>query len=166
MVYCLLLWLMDTCILCSPGGLSSTARSTDIPAVLNSKRLLLFCRVGLGLTSAVSAGELSMIATSSDTPAVTITVLQGWAESDFSSQFCYENYVQLRSMKRARDIREQLVNLMERVEIELVSDPDNYGESSALCPSNLISRRTCTLPVFLDFLSVYSRPRPVSEPQH
>lgn len=53
---------------------------------------------------------------------------QGWAESDFSSQFCYENYVQLRSMKRARDIRDQLVNLMERVEIELVSDAENHGE--------------------------------------
>jgi hypothetical protein len=52
---------------------------------------------------------------------------QGWAESDFSSQWCYENYVQLRSMKRARDIREQLTNLMERVEIELVSDADNHG---------------------------------------
>lgn len=35
--------------------------------------------------------------------------------------------MQLRSMKRARDIREQLVNLMERVEIELVSDSDNHG---------------------------------------
>lgn len=31
-------------------------------------------------------------------------------------------------MKRARDIREQLVNLMERVEIELVSDADNLGK--------------------------------------
>jgi hypothetical protein len=55
------------------------------------------------------------------------THLQGWAESDFSSQWCFENYVQLRSMKRARDIREQLTNLMERVEIELVSDSENYG---------------------------------------
>jgi hypothetical protein len=52
--------------------------------------------------------------------------VQGWAESDFSSQWCYENYVQLRSMKRARDIQEQLVNLMDRVEIELVSDVENH----------------------------------------
>jgi hypothetical protein len=56
---------------------------------------------------------------------------QGWAESDFSSQWCFENYVQLRSMKRARDIRDQLVNLMERVEITLVSDSENYGEIAA-----------------------------------
>eukprot|EP00879_Flechtneria_rotunda_P010545 GHRR01011025.1.p1 GENE.GHRR01011025.1~~GHRR01011025.1.p1 ORF type:complete len:1017 (+),score=386.99 GHRR01011025.1:232-3282(+) len=57
-----------------------------------------------------------------------LNVYNGWAESDFSSQYCFENYVQLRSMKRARDIREQLVNLMERVEIELVSDVENHGE--------------------------------------
>lgn len=60
-------------------------------------------------------------------PPPSLSVTQGWAESDFSSQWCYENYVQLRSMKRARDIREQLVNLMERVEIELVSDVENHG---------------------------------------
>jgi hypothetical protein len=34
-------------------------------------------------------------------------------------------------MKRARDIREQLVNLMDRVEIELVSDVENHGEGVA-----------------------------------
>jgi hypothetical protein len=60
-------------------------------------------------------------------------VLQGWAESDFSSQWCFENYVQLRSMKRARDIREQLTNLMERVEIELASDSENYGALQPCC---------------------------------
>jgi len=46
----------------------------------------------------------------------------GWAESGFSTQYCYENYIQIRSMKRARDIRDQLLGLMERVEIELVSN--------------------------------------------
>ena len=34
---------------------------------------------------------------------------------------CYENYIQHRSMKRARDVRDQLEGLMERVEIEVVS---------------------------------------------
>ena len=34
-------------------------------------------------------------------------------------------FVQARSMKRARDIRDQLVGLMERVEIEMVSDSSN-----------------------------------------
>lgn len=38
-----------------------------------------------------------------------LNVYDGWAEAAFSSQWCFENYVQLRSMKRARDIRDQLV---------------------------------------------------------
>lgn len=39
-------------------------------------------------------------------------------ETDYSTQFCYENFIQHRSMKRARDIRDQLEALIERVEIE------------------------------------------------
>ena len=43
--------------------------------------------------------------------------------------------LQARSMKRARDIREQLVGLMERVEIEMVSDYSNHdGEGCAALP--------------------------------
>jgi hypothetical protein len=34
-----------------------------------------------------------------------MAVYNAWAESGFGTQFCYENFVQLRSMKRARDIR-------------------------------------------------------------
>jgi pre-mRNA-splicing factor ATP-dependent RNA helicase DHX16 len=51
-----------------------------------------------------------------------LNVFSTWADTDFSTQWCFENFVQQRSMKRARDVREQLVGLMERVEIELVSD--------------------------------------------
>ncbi|KAK9798519.1 hypothetical protein WJX73_006705 [Symbiochloris irregularis] len=52
----------------------------------------------------------------------------GWADDDvnFSTQWCYQNFVQVRSMKRARDIREQLLGLMERTEVQLVSDAGNH----------------------------------------
>lgn len=43
---------------------------------------------------------------------------QDWAESGYNIQWCYENYVQVRSMKQARDVREQLEGLCERVEID------------------------------------------------
>ncbi|EMS57677.1 Putative pre-mRNA-splicing factor ATP-dependent RNA helicase DHX16 [Triticum urartu] len=49
-------------------------------------------------------------------------VYNSWRETDFSTQWCYENYIQVRSMKRARDIRDQLEGLMERVEIEVCSN--------------------------------------------
>eukprot|EP00897_Mesotaenium_endlicherianum_P007025 jgi/Mesen1/6350/ME000328S05636 len=45
-------------------------------------------------------------------------VFNSWQETNFSSQWCYENYIQVRSMKRARDVRDQLAGLLERVEVE------------------------------------------------
>ncbi|XP_073823162.1 DEAH-box helicase 16 lethal (2) 37Cb [Musca autumnalis] len=48
-------------------------------------------------------------------------VYNQWVETDYSTQWCYENFIQYRSMKRARDVREQLVGLMQRVEIDMVS---------------------------------------------
>ncbi|XP_037041854.1 pre-mRNA-splicing factor ATP-dependent RNA helicase DHX16 [Bradysia coprophila] len=50
-----------------------------------------------------------------------LQVYNQWAETDFSTQWCYENFIQYRSMKRARDVREQLAGLMQRVEIDMVS---------------------------------------------
>eukprot|EP00038_Savillea_parva_P019455 m.27593 g.27593 ORF g.27593 m.27593 type:complete len:1068 (-) comp4427_c0_seq1:179-3382(-) len=48
-----------------------------------------------------------------------------WKDTDFSTQWCFENFIQHRSLNRARDVREQLANLMDRVEIEVSSDPGN-----------------------------------------
>lgn len=52
-----------------------------------------------------------------------LNVFNEWKESGYSTAWTYENYVQIRSMRRARDIREQLEGLCERVEIEVVSNP-------------------------------------------
>lgn len=41
-----------------------------------------------------------------------------WRDSGFSNQWCFENFVQTRSMKRARDIRDQIDSLLERVDIQ------------------------------------------------
>nr|CAI5834056.1 unnamed protein product [Callosobruchus analis] len=51
-----------------------------------------------------------------------LNVYNQWRDTDYSTQWCYENFIQYRSMRRARDIREQLVGLMQRVEIEMVSN--------------------------------------------
>lgn len=59
-----------------------------------------------------------------------MNVYNQWADTDYSTQWCYENFLQQRSMKRARDIRDQLQGLMDRVEIELLSSRD---DSVAIC---------------------------------
>lgn len=52
-----------------------------------------------------------------------LNVWTQWQETGYSMQWCYENFIQYRSMKRARDVRDQLYGLLERVEIEPVSNP-------------------------------------------
>ncbi|KAG5046435.1 hypothetical protein JHK86_015841 [Glycine max] len=54
-----------------------------------------------------------------------LKVYNSWKETNYSTQWCYENYIQVRSMKRARDIRDQLAGLLERVEIELTSNAND-----------------------------------------
>lgn len=44
-----------------------------------------------------------------------------WVESGYSTQWCYENFIQFRSMRRARDVRDQLEGLMDRIEVEVLS---------------------------------------------
>ncbi|CAA2975263.1 pre-mRNA-splicing factor ATP-dependent RNA helicase DEAH1 isoform X2 [Olea europaea subsp. europaea] len=41
-----------------------------------------------------------------------LKVYSSWKETNFSTQWCYENYIQVRSMKRAGDIRDQLEGLL------------------------------------------------------
>mmetsp|Transcript_20750 Transcript_20750/g.65261 ORF Transcript_20750/g.65261 Transcript_20750/m.65261 type:complete len:931 (+) Transcript_20750:579-3371(+) len=48
-----------------------------------------------------------------------LRVYKQWADADMSQQWCYENYIQARSMTRARDVRDQFAGLCERVELEL-----------------------------------------------
>jgi len=55
-----------------------------------------------------------------------LNVWNQWAETQYSTQWCFENFIQVKSMRKARDIREQIEGLMERVEIELNSNPDGH----------------------------------------
>ncbi|RKP10457.1 putative pre-mRNA-splicing factor ATP-dependent RNA helicase DHX16 [Thamnocephalis sphaerospora] len=53
-----------------------------------------------------------------------LNVWDQWVETDYSMQWCYENFIQHRSMSRARDVRDQIIALLDRVEIPLTSNPD------------------------------------------
>ncbi|KAI8580571.1 hypothetical protein K450DRAFT_236260 [Umbelopsis ramanniana AG] len=43
-----------------------------------------------------------------------LTVYNGWKASKFSAPWCFENFIQARSMKRAQDVRKQLLGIMDR----------------------------------------------------
>ncbi|KAL6203559.1 hypothetical protein ACLB2K_027259 [Fragaria x ananassa] len=52
-----------------------------------------------------------------------LKVYNEWKDSNYSFQWCDENYIQARTMKRARDIRDQLERLLKKqVRIELSSN--------------------------------------------
>lgn len=52
-----------------------------------------------------------------------LNVYQQWEETNFSANWCREHFIQNRAMQKARDIREQLFDLCERVEIQINSTP-------------------------------------------
>eukprot|EP00948_MAST-09A_sp_MAST-9A-sp1_P003763 g3763.t1 len=61
-----------------------------------------------------------------------LNVYSQWVLTGYSTQWCYENYVQPRALRRARDIREQLERLCERVEINVKSNPDPNAVRKAI----------------------------------
>ncbi|GAA0161815.1 RNA helicase [Lithospermum erythrorhizon] len=55
-----------------------------------------------------------------------LNIYTSWKDTGFDSEWCYDNYIQFRSMKRARDIRDQLQGLLERVEIQISSNSQDF----------------------------------------
>lgn len=55
-----------------------------------------------------------------------LNIWNQWVDTNFSYQWCKENFLQHKSLSRARDIRDQLARLCERVEIQ-VSPRDGMG---------------------------------------
>jgi hypothetical protein len=53
-----------------------------------------------------------------------LNVWEQWAETNYSQQFCYEQFLQFKSLSRARDIRDQLAGLCERVEVVIQGNPN------------------------------------------
>ncbi|PRQ23645.1 putative RNA helicase [Rosa chinensis] len=51
-----------------------------------------------------------------------LRVYNAWKEANFSTQWCHENYIRVRSMRRARHIRDKLEQLLEKVGLELTSN--------------------------------------------
>ena len=54
-----------------------------------------------------------------------LNVWEQWADTNYSQQFCYEQFLQYKSLCRARDIRDQLAGLCERVEVVVETNPNS-----------------------------------------
>ena len=62
-----------------------------------------------------------------------LNVYNQWKETSYPENWCYDNYVQYRSMVRARDVRDQLEALCDRVEVDYKNDkPDDDKKNEAI----------------------------------
>ncbi|KAG8825302.1 DEAH-box ATP-dependent RNA helicase prp22 [Serendipita sp. 401] len=55
-----------------------------------------------------------------------LAVYNGWKASKFSNPWCYENYIQARSMRRVQDVRKQLLGIMDRYKHDILSAGRDY----------------------------------------
>ncbi|KAH7103318.1 P-loop containing nucleoside triphosphate hydrolase protein [Auriculariales sp. MPI-PUGE-AT-0066] len=56
-----------------------------------------------------------------------LAVYNGWKGSGFSNPWCYANFIQARSMKRAQDVRKQMLGIMDRYRHGIVSADRDYN---------------------------------------
>jgi ATP-dependent RNA helicase DHX8/PRP22 len=63
-----------------------------------------------------------------------LNVYNGWKRSNFSNPWCFENFIEARSMRRVQDVRQQLLGIMERYKHSVVSCGRNTMKvRQALC---------------------------------
>ncbi|KAF6766742.1 P-loop containing nucleoside triphosphate hydrolase protein [Ephemerocybe angulata] len=63
-----------------------------------------------------------------------LTVYNGWKNANFSNPWCYENFIQARSMRRAQDVRKQLLGIMDRYKHDILSAGRDYNRvRKAIC---------------------------------
>jgi ATP-dependent RNA helicase DHX8/PRP22 len=63
-----------------------------------------------------------------------LNVYNSWKQNKYANPWCFENFIQARSMRRAKDVRDQLVKIMERYKHTIVSCGRNTQKvRQALC---------------------------------
>ncbi|KAL3471001.1 P-loop containing nucleoside triphosphate hydrolase protein [Aspergillus californicus] len=63
-----------------------------------------------------------------------LNVYNGWKKSGFNNSWCFENFIQARQIRRAQDVRQQLLGIMQRYHHKIVSCGRNTTQvRQALC---------------------------------
>ncbi|ETV98701.1 ATP-dependent helicase HrpA [Aphanomyces invadans] len=57
-----------------------------------------------------------------------LAVYEAWKHAKFSNPWCYENFIQARAIRRAQDVRKQLLSILDRFKMEVVSAGKNYNK--------------------------------------
>eukprot|EP00002_Diphylleia_rotans_P022935 TRINITY_DN4502_c0_g1_i1.p1 TRINITY_DN4502_c0_g1~~TRINITY_DN4502_c0_g1_i1.p1 ORF type:complete len:1132 (+),score=246.53 TRINITY_DN4502_c0_g1_i1:49-3444(+) len=63
-----------------------------------------------------------------------LAVYDAWKHNKFSNPWCHDNFLQGRTLRRAQDVRKQLVGIMDRYKMDIVSCGKNYNKiRQAIC---------------------------------
>ncbi|XP_028405343.1 ATP-dependent RNA helicase DHX8-like [Dendronephthya gigantea] len=63
-----------------------------------------------------------------------LAVYNSWKNNKFSNPWCFENFIQARSLRRAQDIRKQMLGIMDRHKLDIVSCGKNVNRvQKAIC---------------------------------
>jgi ATP-dependent RNA helicase DHX8/PRP22 len=63
-----------------------------------------------------------------------LTVYEAWKAKGFSGPWCFENFIQVNSLRRAQDVRKQLLEIMDKYKLDVVSagnNPTSIGKALA-----------------------------------
>lgn len=63
-----------------------------------------------------------------------LAVYEAWKNNNYSNAWCYENFIQARVLRRGQDVRTQLVTILDRLKIDIVSCGKNFNRvRKAIC---------------------------------
>jgi len=63
-----------------------------------------------------------------------LAVYEAWKYNNYSTAWCFDNFIQARAMRRAQDVRKQLLGIMDRYKLDMVSAGKNYVKvRKAIC---------------------------------
>nr|CAA66613.1 RNA helicase [Arabidopsis thaliana]CAA66825.1 RNA helicase [Arabidopsis thaliana] len=55
-----------------------------------------------------------------------LAVYEAWKAKNFSGPWCFENFIQSRSLRRAQDVRKQLLSIMDKYKLDVVTAGKNF----------------------------------------
>ncbi|KAL0905128.1 hypothetical protein M5K25_027307 [Dendrobium thyrsiflorum] len=55
-----------------------------------------------------------------------LAVYEAWKAKNFSGPWCFENFIQSRSLRRAQDVRKQLLTILDKYKLDVVSAGKNF----------------------------------------
>ncbi|KNC84811.1 hypothetical protein SARC_02986 [Sphaeroforma arctica JP610] len=56
-----------------------------------------------------------------------LAVYNSWKQNKFSNMWCHENFIQARTLRRAQDVRKQMLGIMDRYKLDVLSAGMNFN---------------------------------------